>query len=292
MSFERIGFIGLGLMGSAMVECMQGAGLSLGVVANRSRTAIDAAIARGAVEYGSARELAEACELIMLCVDTSESVEARMRGADGIVSGLQNDAIVIDFGTSLPDSTRALGEEVVAAGGHMLDAPLGRTPSHALEGKLNIMASGDRAAFDRVKPVLDVVGENVFHLGELGTGHTIKLLNNLFGMTVASATAEAFALCDGLGIDRKQFYDVVAAGPNHSGMMGFVAEYALNGNPEALAFSLINARKDVRYATDMAARVGLNSHTGGAARQVIEAAVAGGAGDQMVSTLVDTLGQG
>ncbi|MEM7377949.1 MAG: NAD(P)-dependent oxidoreductase [Pseudomonadota bacterium] len=289
MSFERIGFIGLGLMGSAMVECMQGAGLALGVVANRSRTAVDAAVARGAVEYGSARALAEACDLIMLCVDTSESVEARMRGDEGVIAGLQKDAVVVDFGTSLPGSTRALGDEVAAAGGHMLDAPLGRTPSHAREGKLNIMASGDEAVFDRVKPVFDVVGENVFHLGALGTGHTIKLLNNLFGMTVASATAEAFALCDGLGIDRKQFYDVVAAGPNHSGMMGFVAEYALKGNPEALAFSLVNARKDVRYATDMAADADLTSQTGSAARGLIESAVDAGAGDRMVSTLIDTL---
>ena len=142
----------------------------------------------------------------------------------------------------------------------------------------------------QAKPLLDIVGENVFHLGELGTGHTIKLLNNLFGMTVASATSEAFALCDGLGIDRKLFYDVVAAGPNHSGMMGFVAEYALNGNPDALAFSLVNARKDVRYATDMASAAGLSSQTGMAARTLIEGAVEKGAGDKMVSTLVETLG--
>ena len=116
------------------------------------------------------------------------------------------------------------------------------------------------------------------------------MLNNLFGMTIASATAEAFALCDGLGIDRKQFYDVVAAGPNHSGMMGFVAEYALNANPEALAFSLVNARKDVRYATDMAAAEGLSSQTGNATRSLMESAVDKGAGDKMVSTLIDTLG--
>jgi len=290
MSFERIGFIGLGLMGSAMVECLQGAGLPLGVVANRSRTAVDAAVARGAVEYGSARELAAACDLILLCMDTSQSVESRVRGDDGVIAGLRAGAIVVDFGTSLPDSTRALGAEIAAAGGQMLDAPLGRTPSHALEGKLNIMASGDMAAFEKAKSVFDVVGENVFHLGDLGTGHTIKLLNNLFGMTVASATAEAFSLCDSLGVDRKQFYDVVAAGPNHSGMMSFVAEYALNNNPEALAFSLVNARKDVRYATEMAASAGAQNATGSAAKGLIEAAVEAGAGDKMVSTLIDTLG--
>src|SRR5690606_17932618 len=113
---------------------------------------------------------------------TSDQVESRMRGPDGVIAGLQDGAIVIDFGTSLPGSTRELGEEVAAAGGTYLDAPLGRTPSHGREGKLNIMCAGDQATFDKVKPVLDDLGENVFHLGPLGSGHTIKLINNFFAM--------------------------------------------------------------------------------------------------------------
>ena len=80
----------------------------------------------------------------------------------------------------------------------MLDAPLGRTPSHGREGKLNIMGSGDKPAFDNVRPVLDDLGENVFHLGDLGTGHTIKLINNFFAQCVANGMAEAFAMKDRL----------------------------------------------------------------------------------------------
>ena len=101
-----------------------------------------------------------------------------MRGSEGVINGLMPGATVIDFGTSLPGSSRALAAEVAQAGGHFLDAPLGRTPAHALDGLLNIMASGDQAAFETVEPVLKDQGENVFYLGTVGSGHTIKLINN------------------------------------------------------------------------------------------------------------------
>ncbi len=155
MSKPATGFIGLGLMGSAMVNRLIDLGYSLTVIANRSREAVDKAVARGAREVKTSREVAANSDIIMLCMDTSDSVEARMLGDDGVIAGLKPGSIVIDFGTSLPGSTRMLGEKVAAAGGIYLDAPLGRTPSHAMEGKLNIMCSGDEAAFERVKPVLD-----------------------------------------------------------------------------------------------------------------------------------------
>ena len=125
----------------------------------------------------------------------------------------------------------------------MLDAPLGRTPAHALEGKLNIMAAGDRAVWERAEPVLKDVGENVFHLGDLGAGHTVKLLNNFLGMTTANAVAELFAAADLAGVDRQNVYDVISAGPLRSMMMDFVSEYALKGNPAVLEFAIKNGAK-------------------------------------------------
>ena len=220
----EIGFIGLGLMGSAMAQRLLDRGHALTVLGNRSRAGVEAATARGATEVGTAQELAAASDIVMLCMGTSEHVEARMRGADGVLAGLRPGAVVIDFGTSLPESTRALAAETAEAGGAYLDAPLGRTPAHAEEGKLNIMGAGDRAAFDRVRSVLDDLGENVFHLGGPGAGHTIKLINNFFGMTVANAMAEAFATADRAGVDRRQLFEVMGAGPLRSGMMEFVAD--------------------------------------------------------------------
>ena len=287
MTKPTIGFIGLGLMGSAMVERMQSLGYQLTVLANRSRANVDAAVGRGASEAKTPKQLAEASDIIMLCVDTSASVEARMSGDDGVIAGLAAGKTVIDFGTSLPDSTKRLGDAVSARGAVMLDAPLGRTPSHAKEGKLNIMGAGDDAAFAKVRPVLEDLGENVFHVGPLGSGHTIKLINNFFAMTTASAMSEAFAMADKAGVPRKALYDIMSAGPLHSGMMDFIAAYALDGNREKLAFTVRNARKDVGYYGRMADDLAVPSILSIGTKQALGIATSTGHGDKYVPELVD-----
>jgi 2-hydroxy-3-oxopropionate reductase len=287
MTLPKIGFVGLGLMGGAMVGRLQDKGYELTVLGNTDRTYLDKAISRGASEAITARDLAVSSDIVMLCMGTSDHVESRMRSPDGIIAGLNKDAVVIDFGTSLPGSTRALGLEVAAAGGAYLDAPLGRTPAHAVDGLLNIMCSGDKAAFALVEPVLKDLGENVFHLGELGSGHTIKLINNFFGMTVANAMAEAFAMADTNGVDRKQLYDVMAAGPLRSGMMDFVKGYGVDGDPSQLAFAIKNAAKDVGYYQKMATDAGVESAMSHGALSSLQAAMDEGQGDEMVSQMVD-----
>ncbi len=284
---KAIGFLGIGLMGGAMVECLQKKGYAVTVTANVSRTRIDEAVSRGATEVATAREVAEHSDIVMLCMDTSKSVEARLRGDDGVIAGLRKDAVVIDFGTSLPASTKQLGTEVAAAGGTLLDAPLGRTPAHAVDGLLNIMCSGDKAAFDRVKPVLDDLGENVFHLGALGSGHTIKLLNNFCGMTMANAVAEAFAMADLQGVDRQSLYDVMSAGPLHSGMMDFVKGYGVDGDPSQLAFAIKNAAKDIGYYKQMAIDSGVESTMVESTLKALSEAQDQGRGDLMVSQMID-----
>jgi len=284
---SNIGFIGLGLMGASMVERLQAKGHTLTVMANRSRPRVDAAVARGATEVKTARDLAAASDIVMLCMDTSDSVEARMLGDDGILVGLREGAVVIDFGTSLPASTRRMGEATEAAGGTYLDAPLGRTPAHAVDGLLNIMASGDMAAFEKVKPVLEDLGENVFHLGKLGSGHTIKLMNNFFGMTVANAMSEAFAVADVAGIDRKAMYDVMAAGPLRSGMMDFVTAYAVDNDPSKLEFAIKNAAKDVGYYAQMTKDAGVDSVMSKSTLEALTTARDEGRGEDMVSQMVD-----
>ncbi len=287
MTKPAIGFIGLGLMGYAMTQRLQALGYQLNVIVNRSRTNVDAAVAQGAVEHKTSRELAQASDIVMLCVDTSASVEARMRGPDGVIAGLSHGMTVIDFGTSLPASTRELGAEVAAAGADYMDAPLGRTPAHAVDGLLNIMGAGEKAVFDRVKPVLDDLGENVFHLGPLGAGHTVKLLNNVFAMTVASSMSEAFAMADLASVDRQTLYDVMSAGPLHSGMMDFVKAYAVDGNPNMLAFAIKNGRKDVGYYSTMADDAGVPSLMSQGAKQAMSIALTQGRGEQMVPQMVD-----
>ena len=291
MSKPTIGFIGLGLMGSAMCNRLLDLGYGLTVVANRSRTNVEKLVARGAKEASTARDVAAASDIVMFCMDTSASVEARVYGEEGVLSGVRKGAIVIDFGTSLPGSTKTIARDMSAVGATYLDAPLGRTPSHALEGKLNIMCAGDEAAFRRVEPVLKDLGENVFHLGDVGTGHTIKLINNFFAMTTANAMSEAFAMADKAGVERQKLYDVMAAGPLRSGMMDFIKAYAIDGNRDMLAFSVRNGRKDVGYYAKMAEDLEVESVMVAGARQALGLAISAGRGDTYVTEQADFFSQ-
>lgn len=288
MTKPKIGFIGLGLMGSAMVGRLQACGYELTVLGNRSRAPIEAAVAKGATEAADAKSLAEAVDIVMLCVTTSEQVEGRMRGADGVIAGLSAGKTVIDFGTSLPASTIALGAEVAETGAVYLDAPLGRTPAMAVEGRLNIMGAGDPDAYAAVRPVLDDLGENVFHLGPLGSGHKMKLINNYFGMTTAVAMAEAFAMADTAGVDRETVYSVLSSGPSHSPMMDFVKNYAIDKDPN-MGFSVGNAAKDLGYYNAMADDLGAKTWVAAATNKALSGAVADGFGDKMVPEILDYL---
>ncbi len=290
MSKPTIGFIGLGLMGRAMVGCLQDAGYDVTVLGNRDRSGIEEAVARGGREAGSAREMAESCDIVMLCVGTSEQVEQRIYGEDGVLAGAKPGQVVIDFGTSLPSSTQKIGSDLAEKGAVYLDAPLGRTPAHAKDGLLNIMCAGDEAAYSRVKPVLDVLGENVFHLGKLGNGHTIKLINNFFAMTTATAMSEAFAAADAAGIEREALFGVMSAGPLKSGMMEFIRNYAVDGKID-LAFSVANGAKDVGYYRQMTADLGLESRMSTAADATLREARDGGDGGIMIPEMVDWMGK-
>ncbi len=287
---QRIGFIGLGYMGSAMVQRLLDCGYRLTVLGHRNRTGLDAAVARGATEAATARELAAASDMVMFCMGTSEQVEARVYGDDGVLAAARPGLTVIDFGTSLPGSTRKIAGEMADKGAAYLDAPLGRTPAQALEGKLNIMGAGDKAAFDAVKPVLDDLGENVFHLGPVGSGHTIKLINNFYGMTTAIAMAEALAMADQAGVPRAGLYGVMSAGPLHSGMMDFINNYSDHGEIN-LAFSIANAAKDVGYYRKMAEDLGVTSRMSGSADATLKEARDNGFADRNVPEIVDFLAE-
>lgn len=286
MSKPSIGFVGLGLMGSAMVQRMLDLGYPMTVLGHRDRSGIEAATARGAVEAKTGAELAAASDIVMLCMATSASVEARVYGDDGILAGVRPDAVVIDFGTSLPGSTRMIGADMAARGAHYMDAPLGRSPIHGRDGMLNIMSAGDGEIFKRVRPVFEDLGENIFHVGPLGAGHTLKLINNFCAMTIAMTMAEAFAMADLAEIPRQTLYDVMAAGPLHSGMMDIFRAYAVDGEVQ-LAFSVANGRKDIGYYAEMADDLEVPSQMSHAAKNLLGVAKAQGFGEHMVPEMVD-----
>ncbi len=257
MTKPIIGFIGLGLMGGNMVENLQKRGFELNVM-DLNKDAVAACVARGATQATSAKELAAASDIVMLCLTTSNVVEALVYAEDGILAGIKEGAVLIDFGTSIPASTRKIGADLAAKGAGMIDAPLGRTPAHAKDGLLNIMAAGDKDTFEKVKPILEQQGENVFHLGALGAGHTTKLINNFMGMTTVTAMSQAFAVADRAGVDRQQLFDIMSTGPSNSPFMHFCKNYAIDNNSD-LGFSIANANKDLGYFLKMVEDLGTRS---------------------------------
>ena len=285
MTSPVIGFIGLGLMGGNMVENLQNKNFKP-IVMDLNPEAVAAVVARGGSEASSAAELAAASDIIMLCLTTSTVVEKVMHGDDGILAGIKEGAVVIDFGTSIPASTRQLGAELAKKGAGMVDAALGRTPAHAKDGLLNIMAAGDKDTFDKVKPILDVQGENIFYMGALGAGHTTKLINNFMGMTTVCAMSQAFAVAESAGVDGQQLFDIMSTGPSTSPFMQFCKNYAVDGVSD-LGFSIANANKDLGYFLEMVQGLGTVSQIAEGTSANLQAAFDAGMGNGNVPEVFD-----
>jgi len=286
MSKPTIGFIGLGLMGGNMVENLQKRGFPV-VVIDLDKDAVQRVLDRGnAVEASSPKELAEKSDIVELCVTTSDVVEKLVYGDNGLLEGMKEGSVLIDFGTSIPASTQKIGADLAKKGVGMIDAPLGRTPAHAKDGLLNIMAAGDKTTFEKYEPMLKEQGENVFYLGELGAGHTTKLINNFMGMTTVNAMSQAFAVAELAGVNRQQLYDIMSAGPSNSPFMKFCKNYAVDDNSD-LGFSINNANKDLRYFVQMVSDLGSKTRIGEATSANLKDAVDAGMGNGNVPEIYD-----
>jgi 3-hydroxyisobutyrate dehydrogenase len=286
MSKPVIGFIGLGLMGGNMVENLQKRGFEV-VVMDLNKDAVAAVLARGnATEARTPKELAEKSDIVQFCLTTSAVVEKIVYGKNGILEGIKKGSVLIDFGTSIPASTKKIGADLAKKGVGMIDAPLGRTPAHAKDGLLNIMAAGDKATFDKYEPMLKEQGENVFYLGALGAGHTTKLINNFMGMTTVTAMSQAFAAAKLAGVDGQQLYDIMSAGPSNSPFMKFCKNYAVDGVSD-LGFSINNANKDLGYFAQMVSDLGSQSLVAEATSKSLQAAVDAGMGNGNVPEIFD-----
>lgn len=285
MSKPRIGFIGLGLMGGNMVENLQNKGYDLTVM-DLSKEAVAKCVARGASTAQTAEELAAGSDIVMLCLTTSDIVEKVVYGENGILAGIKAGSTLIDFGTSIPASTRKIGADLAKKGVGMVDAPLGRTPAHAKDGLLNIMASGDIDTFNKVKPVLQDQGENVFYLGALGAGHTTKLINNFMGMTTVCAMSQAFAVAERAGVDKQQLFDIMSTGPSSSPFMQFCKNYAVDKVSD-LGFSISNANKDLHYFLQMLSDLGTESKIAEGSSGYLQAAFDEGMGRGNVPEIFD-----
>jgi 3-hydroxyisobutyrate dehydrogenase-like beta-hydroxyacid dehydrogenase len=283
----KIGFIGVGLMGHGMAKNLLVKGHPLVVLGHRNREPVEHLKSLGATEASTPRELAAQCDIVHLCVTGSPQVEANLRGPDGVIASGKRGLIVIDCSTSNPVSTLALGDELKAAGMTLVDAPLSRTPKEAEEGTLDTMVGCDDATFAQIEPVLRCWAGTVVHLGPLGLGHKMKLVNNFVAMGYAALFAEALAIARKAGLSVQQFHSVIGAGRMRNGFYDTFIQYSLNGNEEAHKFTIANAHKDMRYLASMANEVGAVNNIQTLVKNSFAAMEAAGEGARFVPMLAD-----
>ncbi len=282
----RVGFIGAsGMMGHGMARNILAKGHPLALTVHRNAGAVKDLLAGGATKVESPAALAAASDVVFICVTGSPQVEQQFTGPDGLLEGGRKGLYIVDCSTSEPDSTARLRESAAAKGMILIDAPLARTPVEAEEGRLNVMIGASAADYAAIEPVLKTFAENVFHVGEAGSGHTVKLLNNFIAQAICTAAAEAFAVGAKAGIDPKKLVEVVSAGGVNSGLFQAMGK-TLSGDMEGLKFGLDNARKDVRYYTHLAESANVPSVVGEAVHQTLCLASALGYGSEFVPSLV------
>ena len=284
---QRIGFIGLGLMGHGMAKNLLAKGYALSFLVHRNRSNIEDLIALGGKELKKPSEIISASDVVILCVTGTPQVEANVYGADGLLGACRKGQIVIDCSTAMPDSTARIGADFERKGVRFVDAPLARTPQHAEDGKLNCMVGADAATFAEVKPVLEKFCENIVHAGAPGAGHKVKLVYNFLAMGSAALVCESLAACASAGLDLDMFYRLVSAGGANSNMFQMVVPKALKGDLTGLQFTLGNAKKDIGYYQGMVANAPFAGMMGGALFQTLVQANSLGLGDKFVASLIE-----
>ena len=251
MAIERVGFVGLGIMGAPMAANLLKAGFKV-TVWNRTASRADGLVAAGAVLAGSPAEVAAASEVTVSCVTDSPDVEAVALGDGGIVEGAKPGSIYIDCSTISPDVARSVAEQLGKKQVQMLDAPVSGGDVGAKAGTLAIMVGGEDTTFERALPVLQAMGKTVVHVGPSGSGQVVKLCNQIAGGLHLLAMSEAIALARRAGVAPEKMLEVVSAGAAGSWMLSNLAPRAVRGDFEP-GFMVELMQKDLRLVLESAA---------------------------------------
>jgi 3-hydroxyisobutyrate dehydrogenase-like beta-hydroxyacid dehydrogenase len=288
---RRVGFIGAGLMGHGMAKNLVLKGFALSVLSHRNRAPLEDLLSLGATEAANPAELARNSEVVILCVPSSAEVEHCVLGEAGIIEGAHDGLIVIDATTAEPASTEQVAAALAANGVRFADAPLTRSPKDAEAGKLNTLVGADEATFAAIRPVLEAYCENIFHVGPIGSGHKMKLINNFMSQGMAALIAEAATTATKAGVDLEKLFEVVSAGGANSSVFQRMMPWVIGTGAGGMIFQLKNGQKDVRYYTHLAESVGATAILGAAVHQIYTLAVAQGEGDSYVPALARALGR-
>src|SRR5436190_3405133 len=277
---ETIGFIGLGLMGRPMATNLINAGYPL-VVHSRSPQPVYALVALGARRAETPAEVARQVTRIVTMVPDSPDVEQILEGADGVFSVLQRGSILIATSSIAPQVARRCAAKAKALGAHMLDAPVSGGEIGAVSGTLSIMVGGDADAFDKVRAILDVMGnpEKVVRIGEAGAGQLCKVCNQMVIAGTLGVVAEAFALAKKSGIDAERMREALLGGFAASRVLEVHGERILKGNFKP-GFKTKLFAKDLRIAASTLVEHQVAAPILAVAQQEVSARMAAGAGEE------------
>jgi len=252
---ERVGFIGLGIMGRGMARNILKAGFPLRVW-NRTASRMDELAAEGAGPASSPGDLAFHSDIIITCVSDTPDVEQVLLGEGGVIHGARPGSLVIDMSTISPRATQRIAAQLAERHIHMLDAPVSGGSEGAARGTLSIMVGGDVTQFERALPVFQAMGTTITHLGPIGAGQTTKLVNQILVVGHALAMSEALLFAQAGGIDLRKALEAVSGGAAGSWMLS-------NRGPQILArdwrpgFTIDLQQKDLRLVLQEADRLGV-----------------------------------
>lgn len=208
----RLGYAGIGLMGEPMTQRLLSAGYDV-TVWNRSREKLEGVLKAGAREAATPAEIASGCDILMMCLTDTKAVEHVVFGPDGIAEGAANGSILVDFSSIAPDATRSMAKSLrTQTGVGWVDAPVSGGVQGAREGALAIMAGGDEADIERVRPVIERLAQRFTHMGPNGAGQTTKLCNQVIAGCALAAITEAVRLAELAGVEAARLPEALKGG--------------------------------------------------------------------------------
>ena len=294
---ERVGFIGLGIMGRPMVANLIAAGYTP-TVWNRSRAGVEACVALGAVAGESPRAVAEASDvLITIVTDSGDVEEVLVEGPGGdaeqaAIAGLADGAVVVEMSTISPVVTRAIAGRLAERGVAMLDAPVSGGDTGAKAGTLSIMVGGEAAALERCRPILEAMGKTITHCGPSGAGQTVKLCNQVAIAGALLGVCEALALAQKSGVDAERMLEAISAGAAGSWQLSNLGP-RIAARDFAPGFMIGLMQKDLRLALEAGDDVRQPLPNTSLVHQLyyqLQAQGADGDGTQALARVVEALG--
>jgi 3-hydroxyisobutyrate dehydrogenase len=284
---ERIGFLGLGIMGSRMAARVARAGFpQLTVWTHTPGKAAAWASEHGAIAVDTPAEVAQRSDVVVSMVVDGDQVASVLLGQDGVIEAAREDLLCVDMSTISPIDSRRIAKALNQRDVGMIDAPVTGSSPRAEAGTLTIMAGGDPQDFARAEPLLEAMGEVIVHVGELGQGEMLKLINNSLGAANAAALAEALLLADATGVDLDAFVRVTSAGSGASAQLTNKAG-PMREHDYTTLFKTEHMLKDVRLCLEEAQAAGIPFPSAAHARDLLTATLGRGYGEADYAAMIE-----